>query len=113
MEDGKGNKTITTLLFYNGPNLTEIYSLKETAQYLRKARLGQRSPLSVNEKRLEQIRQDLLDILVDSEAATSLLFYNGPDLTGLCSLVLNAAQSPDSIIAPRIEVPVPQQTGGE
>ena len=58
---------------------------------------------------LEQARLDLLDLITRGEAAASLLFYNGPDLTGVCGLVLNAAQSPDSIVAPRIEVPVPQQ----
>ncbi len=63
----------------------------------------------VDGESLEQARLDLLDLITRGEAEASLLFYNGPDLTMACSLVLNAAQSPDSIIAPRIEVPVPQQ----
>ena len=120
MEDDRDNKAITALLLYdNGPDLAGIYILKETARYLRRIRIGWLNPRSTKEHRLERIRQDLLKILRDNEATACLLFYNGPDLTGVCSLVLNAAQSTDSIIAPRIEVPVPQQapvqseTGGE
>jgi hypothetical protein len=57
---------------------------------------------------LEAARTDLLDLITRGEAQMGLLFYGGPDLTQSCVLILNPEESATSIVAPRIEVPVPR-----
>jgi hypothetical protein len=58
---------------------------------------------------LEAARQDLLELITQGNATTELQFTGKPDLSGDCTVVINPQQDADSPIAPRIEVPVPQQ----
>jgi hypothetical protein len=51
---------------------------------------------------------DLLALITRGEATADLTFYGRPDLSQSCALVLNPQQAADSVVAPRIEAPVPQ-----
>ena len=57
---------------------------------------------------LETARMDLLALITRGEATADLVFYGRPDLSQSCTLVLNPQQPADSVVAPRIEAPVPQ-----
>lgn len=57
---------------------------------------------------LEQARQDLLALITRGEARATLRFVGAPDLHTPCTLVLNPAQPIDSVVAPRIDVPLPR-----
>jgi len=57
---------------------------------------------------LETARMDLLALITRGEATADLTFYGRPDLSQSCALVLNPQQAADSVVAPRIEAPVPQ-----
>lgn len=57
---------------------------------------------------LEAARTAFLTLITRSEATGDLLFYGTPDVSQPCVLVLNPAQATNSVVAPRIEVPVPQ-----
>jgi hypothetical protein len=57
---------------------------------------------------LETARMDLLALITRGEATAELVFYGHPDLSLSCALVLNPQQAADSVVAPRIEAPVPQ-----
>jgi hypothetical protein len=58
---------------------------------------------------LERARQELLALITQGSATTTLRFTGNPNLAGTCTVFLNPQQDVDSPIAPRIEVPVPQQ----
>ncbi len=62
---------------------------------------------SVDGDSLAGARQDLLMLITHGEAHTALQFHGAPDLAQLCVVVLNPEQATTSIVAPRIEVPVP------
>jgi hypothetical protein len=64
---------------------------------------------AVKGESLEAARQDLLELITQGNATTELQFTGKPDLSGDCTVVVNPQQDADSPIAPRIEVPVPQQ----
>ncbi len=57
---------------------------------------------------LEAARLAYLGLISQGRATAGLLFYGGPDLTQPCVLLLNPDQPASSVVAPRIEVPVPQ-----
>jgi hypothetical protein len=57
---------------------------------------------------LETARMELLALITRGEATANLTFYGRPDLSRPCTLVLNPQQAADSVVAPRIEAPVPQ-----
>lgn len=56
---------------------------------------------------LEQARLDLLQLITAGEAAATLRFAGAADLAAGCTLLLNPGQDPASIIAPRLQAPVP------
>jgi hypothetical protein len=58
---------------------------------------------------LERARQELLALITQGTATTTLRFTGNPNLAGTCAVLLNPQQDVDSPVAPRIEVPIPQQ----
>jgi hypothetical protein len=58
---------------------------------------------------LERARQELLALITQGTATATLRFNGNPNLAGTCAVLFNPQQDVDSPIAPRIEVPVPQQ----
>jgi len=56
---------------------------------------------------LEQARIDLLQLITAGEAGAALRFAGAADLAAGCTLLLNPGQDSASIIAPRLQVPVP------
>ncbi len=56
---------------------------------------------------LEAARLAYLNLITQGQATAGLLFYGGPDLTQACTLILNPAQPATSVVAPRLELPVP------
>lgn len=58
---------------------------------------------------LERARQELLALITQGSATTALRFTGRPNLAGTCAVLLNPQQDVDSPVAPRIEVPIPQQ----
>lgn len=63
--------------------------------------------LSVTGESLETARQALLTLITQGQATSTLIFAGTLEATTGCWLVLNAEQTPDNPIAPRLEVPVP------
>ena len=66
-------------------------------------------PYDVEGVSLEQARRDLLALITQGRATTALRFLGTPNLMRACVVLLNPAQTGDSPIAPRIEVPLPRQ----